>query len=280
VYSYGSLLLDYLARTRGPEKIPEFVDRTSRVIWPLSLNAKAKGIFGISFENAFRDWRDSLVRTSAHSEPLPQWRDLTRDGRYVASPRWLNDTTLIYTAANGKEVTAAYTVTLSGNVDRIGRRNGLDVNSVARDGSIVYAQSDYVDAYHYRTDLWVHRNGEDVQLTHGARLSQPDVRANGDIVAVQAVPGSSRIVIVSPDGSEFARSLTVMQHRSGLSRGGRLMERESLRCGSARARFRQSSCSTLCNRPTVLLRHRAPFFRRHRGRQMDRRFSSHRMARA
>ena len=60
VYSYGSLLLDYLARTRGPEKIPQFVDRTSRVIWPLSLNAKAKGVFGISFENAFRDWRDSL----------------------------------------------------------------------------------------------------------------------------------------------------------------------------------------------------------------------------
>jgi hypothetical protein len=203
VYSYGSLLLDYLARTRGPEKIPQFVDRTSRVIWPLSLNAKAKGVFGISFENAFRDWRDSLVRTSAHSEPLPQWRDLTRDGRYVAAPRWLNDSTLIYTAANGKEVPSAYTVTTSGNVDRLGRRNGLDVNSVARDGSIVYAQSDYVDAYHYRTDLWVHRNGEDVQLTHGARLSQPDVRANGDIVAVQAVPGSSRIVIVSPDGKRI-----------------------------------------------------------------------------
>lgn len=208
VYSYGSLLLDYLARTRGPEKIPQFVDRTSRVIWPLSLNAKAKGVFGVSFENAFRDWRDSLVRTSAHSEPLPLWRDLTRDGRYVGAPRWLNDSTLIYTAANGKEVTSAYTVTLSGSVDRIGRRNGLDVNSVARDGSIVYAQSDYVDAYHYRTDLWVHRNGQDVQLTRGARLSQPDVRANGDIVAVQGISGSSRIAIVSADGKRV-RPLTV-----------------------------------------------------------------------
>ena len=87
VYAYGGLVLDYLSRTRGPDKIPKFVDETSRVIWPLSLNARAKRAFGISFENAWRDWRDSLVRASGtHSDPLIGWRQLTHEGRYVESP--------------------------------------------------------------------------------------------------------------------------------------------------------------------------------------------------
>lgn len=200
VYAYGSLILDYLARTRGPEKIPQFVDRTSRVIWPLSLNAKAKGVFGISFENAWRDWRDSLQRVSRSQEPLPGWRELTTEGRYAASPQWMNDSTIIYSAANGKEVTSAYTVTLSGRVEKIGRRNSLDSNVPLPDGTIVFAQPDYVDAFHYRNDLWTTRNGVDRRLTRGARLSQPDARADGEIVAVQSVAGTSRLVRVSADG--------------------------------------------------------------------------------
>ena len=208
VYAYGSLILDYMARTRGPDKIPKFVDRTSRVIWPLSLNAKAKGVFGISFENAWRDWRDSLEKASrirvenvTHvSDPIPGWRELTREGRYVASPQWVNDTTIIYTAANGKEATSAYTVTLSGKVSRIGRRNSLDSNVPVPNGTIVFAQPDYVDAFHYRNDLWISRNGVESRLTRGARLSQPDARADGELVAVQSAAGTSRLVRVSADG--------------------------------------------------------------------------------
>ncbi|HZK79014.1 MAG TPA: hypothetical protein VFC35_08900, partial [Gemmatimonadaceae bacterium] len=37
VYTYGSLIFDYLSRTRGPAAIPKFVDVTSRAIFPLSL---------------------------------------------------------------------------------------------------------------------------------------------------------------------------------------------------------------------------------------------------
>lgn len=203
VYAYGSLIIDYLARTRGPEKIPQFVDRTSRVIWPLSINAKAKGVFGISFENAWRDWRDSLQRASKSQEPLPGWRELTREGRYAASPQWMNDSTIIYSAANGKEVTSAYTVTLSGRVEKIGRRNSLDRNVPLPDGTIVFAQPDYVDAFHYRNDLWASRNGVDRRLTRGSRLSQPDARADGEIVAVQSVAGTSRLVRVSTDGKSI-----------------------------------------------------------------------------
>ena len=200
VYAYGSLILDYLSRTRGPEKIPQFIDKTSKVIWPLSLNRRAKNTFGISFENAWRDWRDSMVRVSRRSDPLPGWRELTHEGRYVSSPRWLADSAILFAAATGKEITSAYYVTLDGEVRRVGRRNSLDANVVGPDGAIYFTQPDYTDAYHYRNDLYVQRNGEQQRLTRGARLTQIDVNVRGEIVAVQSVPGSTILARVASTG--------------------------------------------------------------------------------
>ncbi len=200
VYAYGGLLLDYLARTRGTDKIGKFVDKTSRVILPLSLNARAKSVFGISFENAWRDWRDSLVTVSVHADPIANWREITKDGRLVEFPQWRSDTTLLYTASTGKVVTSLYEASLSGRVTRIGRRNARDANVPLANGSIVFAQPDYTDAFHYRNDLWVERDGEVKRLTRGARIGQPDARSDGEIVAVQLVAGSTRLVRVSADG--------------------------------------------------------------------------------
>jgi Tol biopolymer transport system component len=201
VYAYGSQIFDHLARTRGPETIPKFLDVTSKVLLPLTLNRRSKRAFGISFENAWRDWRDSLVRvSSAPRDPLPGWRDLTREGRYVQFPRWIGDTALIYTASTGRDVTAAYIAGLDGTIERIGRRNSLAPNVRLPDGSIVFSQIDYLDPYNLRNDLYVERNGRQQRLTRGARLSHPDVRHDGEIVAVQTMTGTTRLVRVSPDG--------------------------------------------------------------------------------
>lgn len=201
VYAYGGFVFDYLSRTRGPEKVGKFIDETSRIVLPLSLNARAKRVFGVSFENAWRHWGDSLARTAGEGrDPVRGWRDLTRDGRYVEFPRWLGDTAILYTAATGREVISAYSVALDGKVTRLGRRNGLDANVPRPDGSIVFAQPDYTDPFHLRTDLYVEKNGSQRRLTRGARLAHPDVRADGEIVAMQSVPSSTRLVRVSPDG--------------------------------------------------------------------------------
>ncbi len=205
VYAYGGLIFDYLSRTRGPGSISSFIDVTSKSIFPLSLNAKSKRAFGISFENAWRDWSDSVVRAATQVSPtVTAWRQLTNDGRYVSSPQWVNDTTLIYSAANGREVASAYTISTSGKSARHGRRNSLGNNIPLRGGGILFAQPDYTDPFHYRNDLFVERGGRQVRLTRGARLSRPDARADGQIVAMQIVPGSTRIVRVSPDGREIA----------------------------------------------------------------------------
>jgi hypothetical protein len=201
VYIYGSLIFDYLSRTRGPEAVPKFVDITSRAIFPLSLNAKAKKAFGISFENAFRDWSDSMTRNAPReSDPLPGWRELTHLGRSAEAPRWAGDSLLMYTAANGREVPGLYSVDMSGKVTRLGRRNGLDANVLLPNGDILFSQPDYTDAFHYRNDLYLSHEGSETQLTHAERLAQPDARRDGQIVASQSMPGTTRLVRVSPDG--------------------------------------------------------------------------------
>ncbi|HEU4748132.1 MAG TPA: LpqB family beta-propeller domain-containing protein [Gemmatimonadaceae bacterium] len=201
VYVYGSLLFDYLARTRGPETVRDFVERTSSSLFPFLLTPTSRGAFGMSFQTAWQHWRDSLVRANTPgSEILPGWRELTTTGRLALFPRWLGDTTIIYAAGKGDEVPGAYTVSLEGKERRVGRRNGASPSVPLPGGGILFAQQDYVDPYRVRTDLYVERDGKQRRLTRGARLTHPDVRADGDIVAVQAIPGSTRLVRVSPDG--------------------------------------------------------------------------------
>jgi Periplasmic component of the Tol biopolymer transport system len=205
VYAYGGLIFDYLSRTRGPESVRKFIDLNSMRLFPLSLNARAKMAFGISFENAFKDWRDSLERASAApADPLPGWRPLTRDGRSVNAPRWLGDTAIVYAADNGRESPAAYVASIDGRILNIGRRNGLGVNVPLGRGIFIFSQPDFTDPFHLRNDLYFSRAGHDTQLTHGQRLGQPDARPDGEIVAVQSIPGTTRLVRVSADGRRIS----------------------------------------------------------------------------
>ena len=201
VYVYGSLLFDYLSRTRGPASIRDFVERGARTPFPFFLTATSRAAFGESFQTAWKQWRDSLVREmKTPHEVMPEWRQLTGDGRTALFPRWVGDSTLFYAADKGREMPASYEVFLNGKEKKLGRRNGTSPNLRLADGSILFSQPDYLDPYHIRQDLYVQRNGRQMRLTRGARLSTPDVRADGGIVAVQDVPATTRLVRLSVRG--------------------------------------------------------------------------------
>ncbi len=200
IYVYGSLLFDYLSRTRGPGSVREFVERGSRTLFPFFLTPVSRGAFGMSFQTAWQHWRDSLVREMrAPHEVMPGWRQLTNTGHVAFFPRWLSDTSLVYAGDKAREMPSAYEVSLSGKERRLGRRNGVSPNVRLRDGSLLFSQPDFLDPYHIRNDLYVQRNGVETRLTRGARLSSPDARADGEIVAVQDAPGTTRLVRVSRD---------------------------------------------------------------------------------
>lgn len=115
-YAFGSLLFQYLSDTRGPETIPKLVEIMSAQPIPFFLNSAAKKAFGISFETAWRQFRDSLMtvaRAQPRERPLPL-TNLTHEGNSAFYPRWINDTTLVYTADNQRDLPGLYEVTTSG----------------------------------------------------------------------------------------------------------------------------------------------------------------------
>lgn len=201
IYIYGSLLFDYLSRTQGPGSIRKFVESGAKTPLPFVLTLTSRNAFGMSFQTAWEHWRDSLVREMrTPREVMPGWRQLSNAGRVALFPRWLGDTTLVYAGDKAREMPSAYEVTLSGRETRLGRRNGTSPNVRMPDGSILFSQPDFLDPYHIRNDLYVERNGSQTRLTTGARLTAPDARADGEIVAVQDEPATTRLVRLSRDG--------------------------------------------------------------------------------
>ena len=200
-YGYGSLFIDWLARTRGADGVRAFVEKSSADIIPYLYDIPAKQGFGVSFSSAWRTFSDS-VRNSvpAAGDPEPGWRQLTRDGAFVYAPRWLGDSSVIYSGTPGRESFGAYRVGVDGRRVRVGRRNSRSANVPLGDGRFLFAQSDFVNPYQVRSDLWIQEHGKERRLTSGQRLTSPDARADGEIVAQQIIPGATRLVRVSRDG--------------------------------------------------------------------------------
>ncbi|MFN2603410.1 MAG: hypothetical protein ABR582_11715 [Gemmatimonadaceae bacterium] len=201
VYAYGGFIFDYLSRTRGENSIRKFIDVTSTSIFPITLDGKSRKAFGVSFSRAWRQWTDSVLRSAQRRpEPVPGWRELTPEGWIVSAPRWLSNSSLIYGGSTAREVSQAYVVNQAGEKRGIGRRNAAAVNVPLPNGDILFSQPDFLDPYRLRNDLYIQHGDKQIRLTHGARLSSPDARRDGSIIAVQDVSGSTRLVRVSPDG--------------------------------------------------------------------------------
>jgi hypothetical protein len=203
-YAYGSLLFEYLSRTRGAATIPAFIERASGQPIPFFLNHAANHAFGITFEHAWAEFRDSVTRsisTSPPSSPRLSFRPLTREGYEALFPRWRDSSTVLYGGDTQKDVPGLYSVSLTGVERRLDRRNGAADNEPVAEHMVVYDQSDYTSPYQFRSDLYRSDHGHDHRLTHGARLSFPDVRStDSTIVAMQGVPAATQLVLVSADG--------------------------------------------------------------------------------
>ncbi|MDB4883963.1 MAG: WD40-like beta Propeller containing protein, partial [Gemmatimonadetes bacterium] len=196
-YAFGSLFVEQLARARGDSTVRRFVDAQSDQLIPLWLDRAARQGFGVSFSSAYARWRDSVQRGAGpRTAPLPGWRELTTHGYYASSPRWLNDTTLIYTGTDGRETNAAYLLTTGGRRLRLGRRDARGANVPLARGGLLFAQLDRTSRAEVRSDLYLSRRGRVTRLTHGQRLIQPDARADGAIVAVELGPTRSSLVLL------------------------------------------------------------------------------------
>lgn len=203
-YGYGSLFVDWLAREHGDTGVRRFVDLQSAQLVPYWIDHSARRAFGTTFGAAYRIWGDSVLHSvgERRGDPLPGWRELTTHGWFATSPRWVNDSTLVYTGSDGRETNAAYLLTTSGTRTRLSRRDTREASVPLAGGGFLYAQLDFTNPQEVRSDLYVERNGRVTRLTHGARIIQPDVRRDGEIVAVQL--GAARSTLVRIDAVTHA----------------------------------------------------------------------------
>jgi hypothetical protein len=200
-YGYGSLFVDWLASAHGDSSIRRFVDAQSAQIVPYWLDPAARRAFGSSLGEAYRQWSDSVARSvGERRDPLPGWRDLTTHGWYATSPRWVNDSTLVYSGTDGRETNAAWLLTTSGRRTRLARRDTRGASVPLPDGGFLFAQPDFTEPQEVRSDLYVERDGRVTRLTHGMRLIHPDVRrSDGHLVAVGLEPGRAKLWWMLPD---------------------------------------------------------------------------------
>ncbi len=206
-YALGGLFFDYLARTSGTASIPKYIETVAGGPIPFLLDHDARQSFGVSFRRAWRGWRDSIeagLVPDVTDRTDAQFRELVDRLWQTRAPRWRDSSTLVVGLNNGRETAGAYSLTLDGELTRLGRRNDGSSQVPLADGGLLYAQLDYVDPYHLRSDLYISHGRRETRLTTGARLFRPDARADGEIVAVQAVAATTRLVRVAADGSSIA----------------------------------------------------------------------------
>lgn len=206
VYIYGSLVMEELTREKGPGSVPGFIERSSGGL-PFVYNRIARREFGETFKDLLRAVHDSALRESSQPgtvTPLAGWQPLASGFDEIRSPRW-RDGAIVFAGNPGRETSGAYEVGADGRIRRIGRRIGAEPNVPLADGSLLTAQLEFMGPFEIRSDLYVQRGRRLHRLTYGARLAAPDARRDGEIVAVQADPGTTALVRVSPDGKRVRR---------------------------------------------------------------------------
>ncbi|WP_373062596.1 hypothetical protein [Gemmatimonas sp.] len=213
-YAWGSLLMQQAATQRAGS-IGRYVDITAANVVPFLLSRNSRQAFGASFDSLFVRMSDSIARVTTGLPGDSAWRIVSANGWYASSPRWVGNDSIAWSANNGRDVTGLYIAPVAERLAperpavaprRLAWRNTLDVNALIpgdSSGAMVFAQSERMDPYVTRSDLYRSRGADrdgETRLTRGARLAQPDVRADGSIVAVQLGADRTRLVRVSVTG--------------------------------------------------------------------------------
>ena len=202
-YLDGSHFLDFIARRHGLRALRGISHENAATWIPWLLDTAALDQTGESFDAMYLEWLASLrprfeAQVKAVGTPTPE-RRLTFDGETRQSPRASKDGRTIYSLvsdADSRPRLVAFD--LARRTERtITSVNDAGVLALAPDGRIVLSQPEVFHNFDSYDDLFVSdpARGTFTQLTHGARLSEPDVASDGRVVAVQR-PGPGRTAIV------------------------------------------------------------------------------------
>ncbi|HEU4882049.1 MAG TPA: hypothetical protein VFT45_07390 [Longimicrobium sp.] len=214
-YVYGSMFEDYLSQRYGPERAGAFVREVGGRWIPYFIDSAARDAYGVTFSRAWGEWRDSLrtayaaqadsLRAIGITEP----EQLTREGRLTQFPRWSPDGSLLaFAQSTGRDDPATRILHPDGRIETVAARKTTGPLAWLPDGAgLVTSQLDLVDPHRIFSDLYqVPLNGDTRRLTRAERLSEPDVAADGRMVAVRGGGEANALVVMDVDGGP-ARTL-------------------------------------------------------------------------
>jgi hypothetical protein len=206
-YVYGSLFFKYLADRFGDQTMGDFARAVAGQWIPYRLNSAARDAFGVSFSDAWEEWKGELEgRYLSLRDSLENHAALTRgqamtDGGYFAWSPEPNPSGegFAYSRFDGKsDPQLRFQNSSTGDDGKLTRTNNLSQFSWTPEGGIVFSQTEYTDSHRIRGDLFLRTpDGVVNRITSGERLDHPDVAPDGQTaVAVQEGNGTNRLVLV------------------------------------------------------------------------------------
>jgi hypothetical protein len=225
-YAYGGLFHEYLADRFGDERLAALAERTSGR-FPYLASGAFQGVFGESLGALWRDFeRRERGRAGDHAAgPVPT--RLTAFGYLTDSPRFERDGTILAARVDAHEFPSLVRIVLGAAPAHLASRYGGGQIAPARD-AIYFDQLELRHDVGLVSDLYRldRRTGDVRRLTHGARLSEPDVSPDGSrIAAILTGRGERRLVILDVARLEAggAGAVEALEHARRFGRPGDIM---------------------------------------------------------
>jgi dipeptidyl aminopeptidase/acylaminoacyl peptidase len=219
IYVYGSLFLDYLERRFGADAIARVVSSISGAWIPpfLWFDRIGSNALGISFHDAYRDWRKELAARYAslademRSRGLTPSTALTKYGYNAFYPRFSPDgQSVAYISTDGR--TPAHLRVIDAQTGAVrwnDRRNFVFSQAVwSTADTLIVSDIGYTDPFHVHRDLRIVTRDDEEELTEGARLEQPDAKGNA-IVAIRNIDGTNQLVLLD-ERAQLKRALSAV----------------------------------------------------------------------
>ena len=207
VYVYGATFFDHLSGVYGEERLGAFADAIARQWFPYRVNSGAEDAFGVSFSDAWKEWRGALeVRFRALADslamaaPLTVGERLASEGRQALFPSVSPDgARLAFVRWDGRTDAQMRVSEPNGSNDhKLLRLSNLSNFAWLPDGALVGSEIEFADPFRIRADLIrITADGRKRRITRRARLDHPTPSPDGrTVVAVQSMGGTNRLVRV------------------------------------------------------------------------------------
>ena len=207
-YAFGATFLTELSREGGDSAVARLAVETARAPLPyLLLNRAVRRAAGEGATAAWRAWQSALVGRAGASAGAPAVAGVT-GLRSLVPPRVSPDgRRILFVLDDGRdEPRLAVLDRASGMVRVLARVNGGLGVAWDTAGGVIASEFEFDGPYRLRAELFrVSAAGREDRLTHAARLLDPDVGADGSVLAVRLDAGANALVRWSAAG---VRALT------------------------------------------------------------------------